>query len=199
MSGWWLASYLALWILLLATLLVLLVVLRQLGLIYLRARGGGAVQVDEGPPVGTPLWFDELDLNGRPIHFPNREAAFSLLLLTSPWCAICKEALRGLSTVLSHYDVKAVVIDAGEAAESAAVYELVDEAVGFVASLPLQRRIGVTVIPFGIVTDRGGVILSKGGVHHIDDLEDLLERAESSLHGTHDEGAHAAEEQSVHA
>jgi methylamine dehydrogenase accessory protein MauD len=185
MSGWWLASYLALWILLFATLVVLLVVLRQLGLIYLRSHGGGGMSVDEGPPVGTLFRFDELDINGQTIHFPDHQLALNLLLFTTPWCAICKDALRGLSTVLGDYEVNAVVVDAGEGAESAAVYELVEDEVGFVASLPLQRRIGVTTIPYAMVTDERGVILSKGGVNHVDDLEDLLARAEEAREEVH--------------
>ena len=47
MSGWWVASYVVLWLLLGVILLVLLVVLRQLGLVY--AQAGGVIRLHEGP------------------------------------------------------------------------------------------------------------------------------------------------------
>lgn len=182
MSGWWLASHLLLWALLIATLLVLLIVLRQLGLIYLRMRGGG-LRLDEGPALGVALQFDEIDINDEQLRFPVARDALNLLLFTSPWCAICKEALRGLAPALSHHNVRAVVVDAGEAEEARVQRDLIDADVGFIASLKRQKKIGIETIPYAIVTNGEGVIIGKGIVNNLADLEDLLEASEAHLGG----------------
>ena len=79
--------------------------------------------------------------------------------------------------MLSQADLGAVVIDAGSPVESRELRNLVDERVALVSSLALQRRIGVTATPYGIVTDGKGVVVSKGTVHHLDDVESLIDRA----------------------
>lgn len=180
MSGWWLASYLLLWLLVLATIVVLLVVLRQLGLIYLRALQGG-MQLDEGPPIGTPLRFDEMDVDGELVRFPFPDGRLNLLLFTTPGCSLCKEALRGLSAMLGHYNVSAVVIDAGSSDETSSLRALAGEGASLVSSLRLQRKIGVGTKPYALVADREGVIVRKGVVNHIDDIEDLIDHAEKPV------------------
>lgn len=181
MTGWWLASYLLLWALLALTVVVLLIVLRQLGLLYLRSRAGGTVRIDEGPPIDTPLRFDEIDRSGAALRFPTDEKPLNVVLFTSPWCSICKDAVRGLSSAARHYNAGAFIIDAGDITESDVFGSLAGQAIPVVSSLPLQRRIGVTTIPYAIVTDRNGTVVSKGLVNQIDDVEDLLAVAEGRV------------------
>jgi methylamine dehydrogenase accessory protein MauD len=180
MSGWWLASYLALWVLLLATLTVLLVVLRQLGLIYLRTQGGG-LKLDEGPAVGAVVNpFGELDEEGREVRFPSAEAELNLLLFASPGCSICKDALLGVGAVRRDYDVHVVVVSEGEPAANEELRKVLDGAVPFVRSLSRQKAMGVESIPFGIATNRTGVVLDKRVINNVVDLEELLESAEKA-------------------
>jgi methylamine dehydrogenase accessory protein MauD len=187
-SGWWLVSYLALWAVVLATLVVLLVVLRQLGLIYLRMQSGGAPHLDEGPPVGEIVRpFGEIDEpTGREVRFPSSEAKLNLLLFASPGCDICKDALRGLGTAIRGRGVHALVVSEGEDEHerNAELRRLVDGSADFVVSLRRQRALGVESIPFGIATSSTGVVVDKRIVNSIVDLEDMLDRAFAALDGS---------------
>lgn len=100
MSGWWLVSYLVLWGLLALTVVLLLIVLRQLGLIYVRTKQGG-LQLDEGPEIGQMIApFGALDAQtGEEFLFPDGAARLNLLLFASPTCSLCKDALAGLGSL----------------------------------------------------------------------------------------------------
>jgi methylamine dehydrogenase accessory protein MauD len=186
MSGWWLASYLVLWLLTGATLLVLLVVLRQLGLIYARIQHGG-LQLDEGPAVGSVIapFTEREDGTEREVAFPRPET-LNLLLFTSPHCAICADALRGLQTALRGRHASALVVSEGEAEENGELHGLVGPPARFVTSLKRQRAFGIETIPYGIVVDGKGVVLDKGVVNGLGDLEDMLDNAEARSRQTAD-------------
>lgn len=179
MSGWWLASYLALWALGLATVIVLLIVLRQLGLIYLRTSTGG-FQLDEGPGVGSVVGpFTEVDDREEEFRFPSPRRGFSALLFASPHCAICEDAIRGLRAVARHRDVEFVVVSEGELDENEELRQLANGRARFVTSVARQRQLGIQTIPYGIVANREGVVLAKGIVNSVDDLDNMLDAAES--------------------
>jgi methylamine dehydrogenase accessory protein MauD len=176
-SGWWLASYLVLWALLAGTILVLLVVLRQLGLMYLRS--GTGLLLDEGPEVGSVVTpFDEIDeiVDGR-FRVPDPEAPVTLLLFASPLCAICKDVLNGLAAVVHHYDVSPVVISEGTTEENAGLRQMVGSKGRFVTSVGRQRKLGIETIPYGVAVRRDGLVLARRIVNHLDDIENLLEDA----------------------
>lgn len=181
MTDWWLVSYLALWALVAAMFVVLLVVLRQLGLIYLRTKGGG-LSLDEGPALGSIMTpFHEMDdEQGVEFRFPSAETAISVLLFTSSECPICKEVLRGVSALVRHHDVSVVVLSDGTREQNRELRALVDGKAHFATNLRRQQALGVESIPYAIAVNETGVVLEKKLVNHLDDLEDLLERANSS-------------------
>jgi methylamine dehydrogenase accessory protein MauD len=177
-SGWWLASYLVLWALLAGTIVVLLVVLRQLGLMYLRSSSG--LRLDEGPEVGSIVPpFDEIDeLTDDRFRIPDPEAPVTLLLFASPSCAICKDVLQGLAAVVHHYDgVSPVVISEGTAEENDGLRRMVGSKGRFVTSVARQRHLAIETIPYGVAVRRDGLVLARRIVNHLDDVENLLEDA----------------------
>lgn len=178
MSGWWLSSYLALWALVLATFVVLLIVLRQLGLIYLRGQAG-AQPFEEGPAIDSSIGrFHEIDLEtGEGFFFPDPDASLNLLVFASPSCAICKDMLPGLPNLVRRYDVNVLVVSEGDVDDNRALRGLVDGVVPFVISLVRQRTLKVVSIPYGIVANGEGVVLEKGVVNDVSALEALLDRA----------------------
>ncbi len=162
---------------------MLLIVLRQLGLIYLRSQGGG-VQLEEGPPTGVPMIpFSELDDESKEeFRFPDGNSRLALLLFASPHCAICKEVLRGLRVVNRAPDVQVVVLSEGGLEANKELRRFAKEASRFVTSLQRQRALGVTTIPFGIAVDgKTGVVLRKAVVNNLHDVEQLLDDARVQL------------------
>ena len=177
MSGWWLASYLVLWAVLVGVVLILLVVLRQLGLMYMR--GGSGLSLDEGPAVGSVVTqFDEIDelTDGR-FRVPDPEAPVTLLLFASPHCVICKDVLQGLPAVVNHYDVSPVIVSEGTSEENEGLRRMVGSKGRFVTSVGRQRKLGIETIPYGVAVARNGLVLARRIVNHLDDIESLLEDA----------------------
>jgi methylamine dehydrogenase accessory protein MauD len=177
-SGWWLASYVVLWVMVAATLVVLLVVLRQLGLLYLRV-GGGAVRGEQGPPDGAILGaFEEVaGPDGGTVSFPDPAAALNLLVFATPHCRICKEALRGLPAATRGLDVFTLVVSEGTEEDNRPLRRLVDGAAAFTISAERQKVYGIETFPFAVVADGDGRVLDRGTVNGLDDLEEMLERA----------------------
>lgn len=186
MSGWWLASYLVLWGVVALTLVVLLVVLRQLGLIYAGAHGTGGGHVfrlSEGPEIGSRIdALDEIDeVSGEPFHFPEGSFRLNFLLFVSTDCSICEEALRGVATFARAHDVEVLVVTDGEGESGDGHRRLVESPVRFVRNPDYSRALGVQATPHAIVVDEKGVVLEKTIVNKVDHLEELFERTASQV------------------
>jgi len=179
-SGWWLASYVVLWVITATMFVVLLVVLRQLGLMYVR--GGGAPRLEEGPPIGAIIPpFEEMeDGTQAEIRFPDAVVDLNLLLFTSPHCRICEEVLRELGGVTRDFDARVLVVSEGDVEENGRLRQLVDGGARFVSNAERQRSLDVRTHPYGLVTDRSGTVLEKGVVNGSRDVQVLLEEAARS-------------------
>lgn len=177
MSGWWLASYIVLWVITATMFVVLLVVLRQLGLMYLR--GGGAPRLEEGPPIGAiiPPFEDIEDGTQAEIRFPDAVVDLNLLLFTSPHCRICEEVLRELGGVTRDFEARVLVVSEGDVEENGRLRQLVDGGARFVSNAERQRSLDVRTHPFGLATDGSGMVLEKGVVNGSRDVLVLLEEA----------------------
>lgn len=180
MSGWWLASYVVLWVITATMFVVLLVVLRQLGLMYLR--GGGAPRLEEGPPIGAIIPpFEEIeDGTQTEIRFPDAVVDLNLLLFTSPHCRICEEVLRELGGVTRDFDARVFVVSEGDVEENGRLRQLLDGSARFFSNAERQRSLDVRTHPYGLVTDRSGAVLEKGVVNGSRDVQVLLEEAARS-------------------
>ena len=188
MSGWWLASYLVLWGVTASTLIVLLVVLRQLGLIYAGVHGAGGghmLRLAEGPEIGSSIApLDEIDeMTGEPFHFPQRGSRPNFLLFVSKDCSICEEALRDIASFARAHDVEVLVVTDGEDESGDDHRRLVDMPVRFVRDADYLRAMGIQATPHAVVVDEKGVVLEKTIVNKLEHLEELFERtsAQASL------------------
>lgn len=182
MSGWWLASYLVLWAVMLGVLVVLLVVLRQLGLVYLRLRGRGVPHFNEGPELGSfvePV-SDVDGITGGVSLFPDERASLNLFLFASPHCSLCKETVMAVADVARSRDAGFLVVSEGSAEENRELRGLVDGASHFLISVELHRRMQVESIPFAVVVDGKGVVLAKGIPNDPDQLDELMDQAARS-------------------
>jgi hypothetical protein len=138
--------------------LVLLLVVRQLGLITLRLESGlagSSVVPREGPDVGTELPATVLD------RLPALRAGLNYLLLVSPTCVPCHELASTLESVSVTARVAALVPGAPELADPfvellPSDYEIVrDPDASEVANwLDLDRTPFALEIEDGIVTGR---------------------------------------------
>jgi methylamine dehydrogenase accessory protein MauD len=180
MSGWWLASYVVLWVLVALLTLVVVALARQVGTLHLRLGPRGALEVDdEGPPLGeAPDRVETVGLDGR-------EAAVGgpgepqLLLFVSPGCPICRDVLPSLPAAaragrLAPY----VIVDAGPE-ESASSYRHQHVGAPVLSAPEVARDYRVPGTPYAVVLDVMGVVRGKGTVNNLEQLEGLIDTARS--------------------
>lgn len=176
MGGWWLASYLALWIVVVVLAVLVVALARQVGTLHLRLGPRGALEVDdEGPPLGdAPERVDLRDLGGRPVTVggPGRG---QLLLFVSPGCPICREVLPGVAAAAQAGGMSPVVLVDSDGPEVGEAY-----GAGTPSPVPapeVAARYEVPGTPYAVALDELGVVRAKGTVNNLEQMEGLVETA----------------------
>jgi methylamine dehydrogenase accessory protein MauD len=174
LSGWWLVSYLVLWVLAVVLAAVVLALARQVGTLHLRLGPRGALEVDdEGPAIGeAPEPADVADLAGRRVTVGGPGSG-QLILFVSPGCPVCREVLPGVGPAARMGGVSAVVVSDGDRPHTGGN----GSAVPVVWEPELVRRYDVPGTPYAIVMDETGVVRAKGTVNNLEQLEGLVETA----------------------
>lgn len=181
MSGWWLASYLVLWGVVIALAVLVLALARQIGTLHLRLGPRGALEVDdEGPPLGeAPQPIDLSDLRGRPVAVGGPGSP-QLVLFVSPGCPVCHDVLPSLPVAARSGDLAArVVVDADEGRAGHAYGNGVGAPV--IAGPDLARAYRIPGTPYAVILDRLGVVRAKGTVNSMEQLEGLVDTARRRL------------------
>ena len=175
MSGWWLASYVVLWVLVVVLALAVLALARQVGVLHLRLGPRGALEVDdEGPPLGdAPEPIDVRDPAGRPVTIGGPGSA-QLLLFVSPGCPVCREVLPSLPAASRVGGMAPVVVSDGPPAEVPGTAGI---RAPVVVSPQTARAYGVPGTPYVVVLDRQGVVRAKGTVNNLEQMEGLVDTA----------------------
>jgi len=177
MSGWWVVSYVVLWVVVVALAVLALALARQIGTLHLRLGPRGALELDdEGPPLGeAPEAADLPSIDGRTVTVGGPGEA-QLLLFVSPGCPICREVVPSLPVAARAGGMSPRLIsDAADAHPYASVPAPV------VASPSLTRDYGVPGTPYAVILDTVGVVRAKGTVNNLEQMEGLIETARRRL------------------
>jgi hypothetical protein len=163
MTGWWAATFVVQWILLVVLAVVVVALARQVGTLHLRLGPRGALEVDvEGPPLGEappPLQAHLYEGGRAPLGGPG---PVRLVMFASPTCPICLDVLPALPAA---------------AASARVVPEVVHDA-------EAERAWGVPGTPFFVVLDRLGVVRAKGTADNLEQVEGLLDTARNRMEET---------------
>jgi methylamine dehydrogenase accessory protein MauD len=185
MSAWWVASYVVLWLLVLALCVLVVALARQIGTLHLRLAARGALEIDdEGPPLAeAPEPAEAEDLRGSR-HVVGGPGRPSLLLFVSPGCSICADVIPGLPAAARAFGqpLRPLVVADAHADQALAAYpDGTADRVPVIAdrSLPVAYRIPGT--PYAVVLDGLGVVRAKGTVNDLEQLEGLVETARRRL------------------
>jgi methylamine dehydrogenase accessory protein MauD len=184
-TGWWAASYVALWILVVVLAVVVVALARQIGTLHLRLGPRGALEIDdEGPPLGeAPEPLEVRDVSGRHVTVGGPGTS-QLLLFVSPACRVCKDVLPALPAAARTGELAPVVItdeDAGAAAAG-----LGNTSVGgpLISSPETAQTYRIPGTPYMVVLDDFGVVRAKGTVNNLEQMEGLVDTARRrTLHG----------------
>ncbi len=176
MSGVWLASYVVLWAVVLFQGLVIFILLRQLGMLYLGTAQGVA---RDGLPVGERApHFTAPDLAGRVVSLADFRGLPLLLIFGSPNCAPCRKLIPDLNLLARQQgeELRVLFLSRGEVEEARRFASELDVQVP-VATHPdddLPDKYRARVTPFAFLIDGEGVIRAKGLANNREHLEMLL-------------------------
>ena len=171
-------SNLLLWLVVLALLVAVIALARQLGILYERVAPMGALTLDAGPAVGSPAPQMSLRaLDGKAIELGAPTRTATLLFFLSPTCPVCKKLLPVLRSVQgAERDWLTVVLASdGELAEHQAFvarHGLVDFPYVLSRDLGLAFRVGK--LPYAVLVDERGQVRAKGLVNSREQIESLF-------------------------
>lgn len=178
-------SNLVLWIVVLALLVAVFALARQVGVLYERVAPMGALMIDSGPKVGeaSPV-FALTDLAGRVVNLGTPSSQSTLLFFLSPTCPVCKKLLPILkSTAASERRWLSIVLASdGEVAEHRTFMRRAGLAeFAYVLSTELGVTYHVSKLPYAVLLDEFGVVCGKGLVNSREQLESLFTAKEMGV------------------
>jgi methylamine dehydrogenase accessory protein MauD len=178
LSGWWAASYVALWILVAVLCFVVVALARQIGTLHLRLGPRGALEMDdEGPALGEgrpPT--TSTDLKGNQVTVGG-QGAEQLLLFVSPGCMVCEQVLPSIGAVAEAARKQPLVLTDMDAEETRLQFQNKRVPAPVVASIESFQSYEVPGTPYVIVLDRNGVVQAKGTVNNLEQMEGLIDTA----------------------
>jgi methylamine dehydrogenase accessory protein MauD len=181
LEGWWAASYLVLWLLVLVLCLVVVALARQIGTLLLRVESRGALEVDdEGPPLEEAIPPTEtVDARGRPVVLGGPGEA-QMLLFVSPGCRLCREVLPAVGPVAQTGRlVPYIVTDVDREKTLSAFGDRLGAPV--VPGPEIAAAFGVPGTPYAVILDRTGAAVAKGTVNTLEQMEGLVDTAARRL------------------
>ncbi len=172
-------SNIVLWAVVLALLVTVLALARQIGILYERIAPMGALMLDSGPKVGEVAPVFQLDdLAGRAVAVGGSGNSRSqLLFFLSPTCPVCKKLLPILRSV-QHSErgwLDVVLASDGDHAEHLAFYRKAKLAdFPYLLSADLGMALKVGRLPYAVLIGEDGRIRAKGLVNSREQLESLF-------------------------
>jgi len=179
-----------LWVLMLAVIVALWALARQIGVLYERIAPMGALITDSGPKLGEAAPKFELPaLNGAMVAIGGERPKSQLLFFLSPTCPVCKKLLPVLKSA-SHAErdwLDVVLASDGEATQHLAFYgdaRLTE--FPYVLSADLGMTYRVSRLPYAVLMDERGMIRAKGMINTREHLESLFNAKELGVGSVQD-------------
>ena len=174
-------SHIVLWGVVLALVLVVFALTRQIGVLHDRIAPTGALLLAKGLAVGDPapiVAVNDLDGRARQIGALRSDGKSTLVMFVSPTCPVCKTLLSVLkSTSRSEQDWLDIVLasDGDLAAHSEFRQKHGIAQLPYVLSAPLGIAYQINRLPYAVLLDERGVVLARGLINSREHLESLFE------------------------
>jgi methylamine dehydrogenase accessory protein MauD len=183
MHGWWAASYVVLWLLVIVLCVVVVALARQIGTLHLRLGPRGALEMDdEGPPLGeAPPPFDATDVDGRAVTIGGPAEA-QVLMFVSPGCMLCEQVIPSLGALAGSNDFAPYVVTDVDDTEARLTYASKRLSAPVVAAPALAAAYEVPGTPYVVVLDDYGIVRAKGTVNNLEQVEGLVETGRARSH-----------------
>lgn len=177
MSGNWLISYYVLWGVALTQTVLIIILFRQLGIVYLRLGPRPAATILSGPEIGSQVPSFELSLSDGSILKLGASMEKSLLMVfTVPNCPTCQVLLPGVAKLrrVEKKHLEVILITNAEQVEKGW-----NNGVPLVQSPTLFDDLKIRNTPYGVIVSTEGIVRAKGIINHIEHLESLVNALET--------------------
>ncbi|KHL69776.1 MULTISPECIES: methylamine dehydrogenase accessory protein MauD [Pseudomonas] len=169
-------------VLVLALIVMVFALARQIGILFERISPVGAMVNDSGPKLGevSPA-FNLPSLTGGLVQIGAVSPKHTLIFFLSPTCPICKKLLPVLASIRQSETWLDVVLasDGEEARHRDFIARAELEQFPYVISEQLGVTFRVARLPFAVLLDGEGVVKAKGLVNTREQLESLFNAAET--------------------
>lgn len=174
-------SHVALWVLVLAELVLILALARQVGILLGRMGRSGAepLPLPQSLKIGTAApTFEVKTYDGQVFTYQPPRARPLLLLFVRTSCPICQDIVPGLKTLCRAEDLDLLVVAEGEEIEKhdAFAAKLDRYGIPYTVSPELFLLYRTTSVPFAVVIGTTGAVRAKGAVNRLEHLENLVAR-----------------------
>lgn len=182
MSGWWAASYIVLWLLVVVLAVVVVALARQIGTLHLRLGPRGALEMeDEGPALGeVPEPFELEAIDGRKVSLGGPGEA-QLLMFVSPGCMVCEQVLPSIGVVARTGSMTPYVLTDVDDFETQRAFASRRAPAAVVPAPEVAQAYGVPGTPYVVVLDHAGAVAAKGTVNNLEQMEGLVDTAQRRL------------------
>ena len=183
-------SNVLLWLAVLALLVVVIALSRQIGILYERIAPMGALMMDSGPKVGEAAPVFQLpSLAGGNVTLGGTASANTLVFFLSPSCPVCKKLLPILKSLkrAEGNRLNLVLASDGEQPEHEAFRRRAElGAYPYVLSAELGMRYHVSKLPYAVLIDAAGRVRAKGLVNSREQLDSLFAAQELGVASVQD-------------
>ena len=178
------------WVIILALVVALLALARQVGVLHMRVAPAGALTTSGGPSVGAkaPV-IAARTLEGNPISVGGAApgASLRLLMFVSATCPLCKNLIPMAKSFAR--DERVQLIFVGDDLPDAQAAMIERHGLGgyqFINGPEVGQAFEVGKLPFAVLLDADGLILSKGLVNSREHLESLIIAHEMGVRSVQD-------------
>lgn len=176
-------SHIILWVVVLALLLAVLALSRQVGILYERIAPMGALMLDQGPKIGefAPIFTLETLSGGKVSVGLSSNRRSQLLFFLSPTCPVCKKLLPILKSISASERgwLELVFASDGDRIEQFDFFRRAAlEAYPYVLSTELGMAFKVGRLPYAVLIGEDGRVRAKGLVNSREQLESLFSAKE---------------------
>jgi methylamine dehydrogenase accessory protein MauD len=178
------------WVVSLALVVAVLALARQVGVLHMRVAPAGALTTAGGPAVGARApAIPAQTLDGATITVGGAApgAALRLLMFVSATCPLCKNLIPMAKSFARDERVQLIFVgDDSPDAQRAMIERHGLDGYRFVNGPEVGQAFAVGKLPFAVLLDADGVILSKGLVNSREHLESLIIAHELGVHSVQD-------------
>lgn len=170
-----------LWVVVMVQAYLMLVLLRQVGILNLRIVPAGARSVSTGPKVGEKapeLQLSDMRDSSRILAVPSDGGQSLMMVFVSPGCSSCKQLTPGINTLFaeSSHDILWAVIALGSPSECSAFQkQYFNSSLMFCHGNDRVRDLyEIATTPYAILMRPDATVLAAGIVNHIEHLESMI-------------------------